>query len=395
MSKENKISEIEIDKFFDGGLTKERRLHFDEKMATDAWFARKVREHHQIRKDLTIQGDRIRIIEVMEEVHLKEFGGIPYLKKKPVLEEVEQGEDPALSDIPTVKSTKVETRGRFVSIKTFYAGIGIAASISVLITLGSIWFANKNEYQEKGANLGYQDLVKEEGVEVKDTNSDLKKIRSIDKSNPEASVKYLATAFAIAKDGYFITNNHVVQGCKRLRLKVKNPTGGWLEFNAKVLLQDTLSDLSMVQIDDTNFRELGILPFTFSNERVMMGQDVYTLGYPKKDIVMEPGTLSSTTGLMGDTTAYQLAMSLNSGNSGGPIFNTKGEIIAVVKGKHNGKEGTGYAVRADYMIDLIEKYESENNIVLKKPKYNQIQYKSRVKQISHIRQFVFLVEAEK
>jgi S1-C subfamily serine protease len=110
---------------------------------------------------------------------------------------------------------------------------------------------------------------------------------------------------------------------------------------------------------------------------------------------MEPGTLSSTTGLMGDTTAYQLAMSLNSGNSGGPIFNTKGEVVAVVKGKHNGKEGTGYAVRADYMLELIQKYEAANDVVLKKPKYNQIQYKSRVKQISHIRQFVFLVEAEK
>lgn len=395
MSKDNNISSLDIEKYFDGELNKNERTRFEEKVETDAWFARKVRDHHQIRKDLTIQGNRYRIIDDMDEIHLKEFGGIPYLKVNSPEENCTEKDSLDLLGDKNAKTNPFQSTGKFVSVKIFYIGIGVAASLAALITLGSVWVAKQKEHQEVHVNSGYQDLVMEESGEGKDTNNKARKLRTIDKSIPGLSKTYVATAFAIAKNGYFITNNHVVQDCKSLKLKVKGGVGGWLEYDARVLLNDTLTDLAMVQIVDSNFMELGILPFTFSSKSVMMGQDVYTLGYPKKDIVMEPGTLSSTTGLMGDTTAYQLAMSLNSGNSGGPIFNTKGEVVAVVKGKHNGKEGTGYAVRADYMLELIQKYEAANDVVLKKPKYNQIQYKSRVKQISHIRQFVFLVEAEK
>jgi serine protease Do len=110
---------------------------------------------------------------------------------------------------------------------------------------------------------------------------------------------------------------------------------------------------------------------------------------------MEPGIISSTSGMDGDTTAYQVAMSLNGGNSGGPIFNEKGEVVAVVKGKSSEKEGTGYVVRSSYVWDLIKKYEAENDVKIKRPKWNQLSKKKRIQMIKHIRQFVFLVEAEK
>ncbi|MAR66220.1 MAG: hypothetical protein CL833_03100 [Crocinitomicaceae bacterium] len=299
-------------------------------------------------------------------------------------------------DLTSQNENETQRSNRVISFKTFYLSVGAAATLAALITLGSVWILNQPGDSANTAASGYQDLLMEESQEKRaDSSSDRTDRHEDRKVVSSVSKKYVATAFAIAKDGYFVTNNHVVEDCSNLKLKTKTEDGKWVDFEAKVILNDTVSDLALVQVMDSTFTELGVLPFTFSSKGAQMGQDVFTLGYPKKDVVMEPGTISSTTGLDGDTTAYQLAMSLNTGNSGGPIFNTKGEVVAVVKGKHNGKEGTGYAVRVEYMLDLIEEFETENSIRLKKPRYNQIQYKSRVNQINHIRQFVFLVEAVK
>jgi len=398
MSDEHNISGLDIEKFFDGELSKVQITAFEEKMQVDALFAREVREHRQMRKDLRVIGQRLMLLELMDQFHLQEFGTTPYLKPKSDDNGVDNDKGNEESDSKEADDTvKRDTnRTSVVTLRTFYLSVGVAASLAAIITLGSVWVIDQAGGDIITSESGYQDLLmEEEAEEGKDTNSGRFNRKDDPAIMPVATKKYVATAFAVAKDGYFITNNHVVEGCTNLKLKAKVEDDKWIEFNAKVILNDQFSDLAMVQIEDSGFRELGVLPFTFSSKGALMGQDVFTLGYPKKDVVMEPGTISSTTGLNGDTTAYQLAMSLNSGNSGGPIFNSKGEVVAVVKGKHNGKEGTGYAVRIDYMLELIEKYESENSVTLKKPKYNQIQYKSRVKQISHIRQFVFLVEAEK
>ena len=398
MSDDHNISDLDIEKYFDGELSKAQVNAFEEKMQVDALFAREVREHRQMRKDLRAIGQRLMLLELMEQSHLQEYGSIPYLKPKSDDNGVNNEEEKEQSDHKEVGVTvkRDANRTSVVSLRTFYLSVGVAASLAAIITLGSVWVVDQAGSDNIASTSGYQDLLmEEESEEGEDTNTGRFSREDDPATTPEATKKYVATAFAVSKDGYFITNNHVVEGCSSLKLKAKGEDDSWVQFNAKVILNDRISDLAMVKIEDSNFPEMGVLPFTFSSKAPLMGQDVFTLGYPKKDVVMEPGTISSTTGLDGDTTAYQLAMSLNSGNSGGPIFNSKGEVVAVVKGKHNGKEGTGYAVRIDYMLELIEKYESENSITLKKPRYNQIQYKSRVNQISHIRQFVFLVEAEK
>lgn len=396
MSNDINISDLDIEKYFDGELPKEKIAAFEEKVVNDALFAREVREHRQMRLDLSIIRERHTLSQLMDQIHEQEYGKIPKL-----LPEKEQGlesENPKAIEQSLTSQNENETQrsNRVISFKTFYLSVGAAATLAALITLGSVWILNQPGESAYTSASGYQDLLMEESQEKRaDSSSDRTDRHGDRKVVSSVSKKYVATAFAIAKDGYFVTNNHVVEDCSNLKLKTKTEDGKWVDFEAKVILNDTLSDLALVQVMDSTFTELGVLPFTFSSKGAQMGQDVFTLGYPKKDVVMEPGTISSTTGLYGDTTAYQLAMSLNTGNSGGPIFNTKGEVVAVVKGKHNGKEGTGYAVRVEYMLDLIEEFENENSIRLKKPRYNQIQYKSRVNQINHIRQFVFLVEAVK
>ena len=404
------ISDFEIDKYFDGDLTDEQKAAFEERMQTDALFAREVREHERVRKDLFIQGERISLLDQMEEIHHKEYGGIPYLKEqKPskaekqaekIAKKEEESPEPVVKPIvvdktpPATKPTEVQER-KVVSLRMFYMGIGIAAALAAIFTLGGV-FLNQNKGEMTADNSGYEPMMMEEGAEDSTNGNSGASDGAHVSPSLSPTKRYSATAFAVAKDGYFITNNHVVKGNKGLKLKVIHEDNTWDTYNAEVVLNDEFSDLAMVKINDTNFKELGILPFTFSEKSAGIGEEVFSIGYPKKDIVMEPGIISSTSGLEGDTTAYQVAMSLNHGNSGGPIFNHLGEVVAVVKGKHNGKEGTGYAVRSDYLWDLIKKYESENDVVIKKPKWNQLRNKrTPAKMIKHIRQFVFMVEAEK
>jgi len=422
------ISDFEIEKYFDGDLTDEQKVAFEEKMQSDALFAREVRDHQQLRKDLKIQGERLSLLDQMEEIHIKEFGGVPYLKSEKELEKERKAsskkaekqkpaevipEEKNADSIPEIKEPHIKPvttpeaprnmsgekvpeikERKVVSLKMFYTGIGIAASLAILLTMGGV-FLNQQNGQTDGSS-GYTQLDKEVIEYGHDTNKSSSRV--YDRSNPPAvseKHKRSATAFAVGKDGYFITNSHVVTDSKKLTLKIVGEDNVWSSYTAEVVMNDEFSDLAMVKITDSNFIEMGILPFTFSDDQALIGTEIFTLGYPKNDIVMEPGIISSTSGMAGDTTAYQVAMSLNGGNSGGPIFNEKGEVVAVVKGKSSEKEGTGYVVRSSYLWDLIKKYEAENDVKIKRPKWNQLSKKKRIQMIKHIRQFVFLVEAEK
>ncbi len=405
------VSDFEIEKYFDDELTPDQRKAFEERMQSDALFAREVREHRQVRKDLLQQGERLNLIDYLEDVHAREFGGAPYLKDKVKDDSANSsdssqdgGRNEVLSEPEETKpsapqkdkSNHTRGGGKVVTMRNFYIGMGIAASLAAIVTLSGVWFSELDT-GVTAVEEGYNELMEETAEpESADTNYGVRGYSSgSGEGGNQSSKKYRATAFAVAKDGYFITNNHVVKGSKKLTLKLVDENLNWTSFNAFVVLDDEFSDLALVKIDDTNFTELGILPFVFSNKQAMIGEEVFTMGYPKNDIVMEPGIISSTTGLDGDTTAYQVSMALNSGNSGGPIFNDKGEVVAIVKGKHNGKEGTGYAVRSDYLWNLIRQYEAESGTNIKRPKWNQLRNKRREQLVRHVRNFVFMLEAEK
>ena len=70
-----------------------------------------------------------------------------------------------------------------------------------------------------------------------------------------------------------------------------------------------------------------------------VAEPIYTMGFPRNEIVYSEGYLSAKTGFKGDTLSCQLGIAANPGNSGGPVFNHDGEVIGILSTKEAEAEG--------------------------------------------------------
>jgi S1-C subfamily serine protease len=108
---------------------------------------------------------------------------------------------------------------------------------------------------------------------------------------------------------------------------------------------------------------------------------------------MVGGALSSMTGFNNDTTMYQISIPVNPGNSGGPLMDEQGNIIGVIRGKQSSAEGTGFAIKSNFIKQAIDKLENDS---LKKDlalvtKKSNLRGLKRSEQIKKIQPFVFNV----
>ena len=165
----------------------------------------------------------------------------------------------------------------------------------------------------------------------------------------------------ISKSGYIVTNNHVINDASEIAVefKYKNKIK---EFNAKVIKVDKTNDLAIIKIDDDKFSNLSAIPYNFKTRSVDVGTEIFALGYPMalslmgKDIKFTDGKVSSKTGVDGDITTYQISAPILPGNSGGPLFDTKGNLIGINSAglARGGYESVGYSIKTSYLLNLID-----------------------------------------
>lgn len=166
------------------------------------------------------------------------------------------------------------------------------------------------------------------------------------------------TGFFLSKDGYIITNYHVVENAKSIKISGINDDYQ-KSFTARVEITDKQNDLAILKITDPSFKPLANVPYTFKYTTSNVGEDCFVLGYPListmgMDIKLTNGIISSKTGYEGNIAEYQMSAPVQPGNSGGPLFDKSGNIIGVVCAKHSGAENVGYAIKASYIKNLVE-----------------------------------------
>jgi len=174
----------------------------------------------------------------------------------------------------------------------------------------------------------------------------------------ERKTSALGSGFIIDEKGIVVTNNHVIQGAEDIVVRVK----GDKDFKAKVLGADSGMDLAVLQIEsDEKFK-----PVKFGNSNnARIGDWVIAIGNPfGLGGTVTAGIISArnrSIGLSRYEDFIQTDASINQGNSGGPLFNMKGEVVGIntaILGQ-SGSIGIGFAIpsnSARRVIDQLIKY---------------------------------------
>jgi serine protease Do len=164
-------------------------------------------------------------------------------------------------------------------------------------------------------------------------------------------LKSLGSGFIVSPDGYILTNDHVAGNAKEITVTLTNKE----KYKAELIGTDLVSDISLIKIEGKNFPYLKL----GNSDDVLIGEWVIALGNPFGlfDINDKPtvtvGVVSATgMNLNADGGRYYRGMiqtdaSINSGNSGGPLINSVGEVIginAVIFTPNQGSIGLGFAI---------------------------------------------------
>jgi len=208
-------------------------------------------------------------------------------------------------------------------------------------------------------------------------------------TNTLAPAKFGGSGFAISSNGYILTNYHVIKGADSLY--VQNIKG--VSFKVKPYYTDAINDIAILKVVDMSFRNLGVLPYSIKKTSAGIGEQVYTLGYPKDDVVLGDGYVSSKTGINGDTLAYQIAIPVNPGNSGGPLLDNNGNIVGVINGKEHKTDGAAFAVKSRYIMEALNAIPQDS--LTKRVAYGKkslLQGLKRDKQVAKIQDYVFMVK---
>ena len=168
------------------------------------------------------------------------------------------------------------------------------------------------------------------------------------------------SGFIISSDGYILTNYHVVESAHRGNLPLTVCMVDGSEHEAKVVGYEQLSDVALVKIEATGLNAAVIA----NSDNIRVGERVYAVGNPFGDLTytMTDGIVSALDRVVSvdtgsrrkDINTFQFSAAVNPGNSGGPVYNSGGEVIGIVSVKimGNSVEGIGFAIPINDAIEI-------------------------------------------
>ncbi len=285
---------------------------------------------------------------------------------------------------------ELTTRGKVVQLWTKYKRVtAIAASVGGVIAL--IISGLTVYFSPSVKNSQLQQLSK--AIEVIQRNQQYQGnlIDEVKSKIPEnARLISGGTGFLIDPKGYIITNAHVLKGSGAVVVNSKGQ-----EFKATIANIDNEKDLAILKINDQDFTPLKSLPYSIRKSNTDLGEQIFTLGYPRNDIVYGEGYLSARTGYNNDSLSYQLQISANPGNSGGPVFNNNGEVIGILSTRQSQADGIAFAVKSRNIYRMVNELKKSDTSLerIKLPNSSALKGMERKQQISRLEDCVYYVKA--
>ena len=165
------------------------------------------------------------------------------------------------------------------------------------------------------------------------------------------------SGFFITKDGYILTNYHVIKGASTVKVTAYDGT----TYDAAVIGGDEDYDIAVIKVEGTNFQPVVI----GKSGSVQIGETVAAVGNPLGELTfsMSQGIVSCVNRAINvdgkPFNMIQVDCSINPGNSGGPLFNSYGEVIGIVSAKYSSYsnttvEGIGFAIPIDDVLAMVK-----------------------------------------
>ena len=288
-----------------------------------------------------------------------------------------------------IKAPSVTGKAKVVQLWNKYKrSMAVAASIALFISVltAGLNTAYNNQSKREDITRLKRELTEDIKKEVKkglDTSSHIKPKPSITEHG-----KFVGTSFLIDGKGYLVTNYHVISTMKNIY--VGNNKGD--SYSASVVYSDEAADLAILKITDTSFKIISNLPYSIKRGNSDLGEQFFTLGVPRNEIVYGEGYVSAKSGKEGDSLAYQLTVSANPGNSGGPVVNKNGEIIGIITGKEKNADGVVYATKSRNIFKMVDQLKkNDTSAIVKTPAGTSLKGVERTQQVKKMEEFVFMV----
>jgi S1-C subfamily serine protease len=298
-----------------------------------------------------------------------------------------------LAEKNQINSARLKGKAKIVYLwKRYQRVAAIAASIAGITTLtisALVWAFSPQADPQKLQDLSREfEKNKKEQRQLKDSFITLKNQLSSDKKAIE--YKSGGSGFLIDGKGLLVTNAHIVRNARNIA--VQNKKGE--TFRAKVVFTNPQKDLAIMKIEDDNFKSPGAVPYSISRSSTDLAEPVFTLGYPRDEIVYGQGYLSAKTGFKGDTLSCQIAIAANPGNSGGPVLNRHGEVIGILSTRQTSAEGVVFAIRSKYIYHALNDLKKQDTAFekLKIVSSSPLKGMDRVQQVKKIEDFVYMVK---
>ncbi len=351
-----------IEAYLNNELSHEEKIAFEKLRAENPVIDHQVVQHLTFLKNINMYADHHKLVAEMNKIH-------------------------SSIDVAHLVDHEIKTPSKVVSFFTKYRyNISIAASVTIFAVLSTLLFTGQFKTDNSS---GYYSALRRDIQSIKQSQNDLIRNVNSQKKGPSNPGQFGGTGFALTSGGYLLTNYHVIKDADSVY--VQNNTGD--QYKVKTIFIDPAYDIAVLQITDSTFKKLDALPYTFKKPNSDLGEDVYTIGYPRDDMVYGKGYLSANTGFGGDTIAYQVSIPVNPGNSGGPLLDGKGNVIGIISGKQNQVDGAAFAIKSDFLLKSIASIPQDSlEQKLDLTKKNNLAGLSRSQQINKMKDFIFIVK---
>lgn len=365
-----------IERYIAGEMNPDERVYFESLRKSSAEVDQLVVEHTYFLQQMARFEDTRQFKAILNDthIHLAEQGVIqsPSLKGK-------------------AKVVYLFNRyKRTAAIAASIAGI-TALSISAMVwSFSPVKPANKKDIENLSRDI--QNISQQVNQVKRQSLVLTQRMNNVTESAPRPVINYTSggTGFLIDAKGYLVTNAHVVEDAKYIAVQKNNGK----DLTAEIVYTDLKRDIAILKIVDTAFKTPASLPYAIKKSSGDIAEPIFSLGYPRNDIVYGEGYLAAKTGYNGDTLAIQISINANRGNSGSPIINRKGEVIGVLNAKQTSVEGAVFAVQSKYIYEALKGLQKTDTLYqnIKIPSSSSLKSTDRTQQVKKISDYVYMVK---